>query len=67
MRRVILLYSPAVWEHGHGPDHPLKPERLRRTVELLSEYGALDAPNVQGVPPRAATGDELALFHTRIY
>ena len=67
MRRAIFLYSPAIWEYGHGPNHPLKPERLRRTVELLSEYGALDAPNVRVVTPRSATDDELALFHTREY
>jgi acetoin utilization protein AcuC len=67
MRRVIFVSSPALWEHGHGPNHPLKPERLRRTVELLSEYGALDAPNVRVVTSRLATDDELALFHTREY
>ena len=67
MRRAVFLSSPAAWEHGHGPNHPLKPERLRRTVELLSEYGALDAPNVRVVTPRPPTDDELALFHTREY
>jgi len=67
MRRALFLSSPVMWEHGHGPNHPLKPERLRRTFELLSEYGALDAPNVRVVTPRPATDDELALFHTREY
>ena len=67
MRRAVFLSSPALWEYGHGPDHPLKPERLRRTVELLSEYGALEAPNVRVVTSRPATDDELALFHTREY
>jgi len=66
-RRAILLCSPALWEHGHGPQHPLKPERLERTFELLSEYGALDAPNVRVVAPRPATDDEMVLFHTREY
>lgn len=67
MRRAVFLSSPAVWERGHGPGHPLKPERLQRTFELLSEYGAFDAPNVRAVTPRPATDDELALFHTREY
>jgi len=67
VRRAVFLSSPVMWEHGHGPDHPLKPERLQRTVELLSECGALDAPNVRVVTPRPATDDELALFHTREY
>ena len=67
MRRAIFLSAPLAWEHGHGPSHPLKPERLRRTVELLNEYGAFNAPNVRVVEPRSSTDDELALFHTLEY
>ena len=63
MREVIFLSSAEVWQRGHGPDHPLKPERLQRTHELLAEYGALELPNVQVIPPRLASGPELALFH----
>lgn len=64
---VAFLAAPAVWQRGHGPNHPLKPERLQRTYELLDEYGALEAPNVRVVAPRPATEDELALFHTHDY
>ena len=67
MRRAVLITAPAVWEHGHGPDHPLKPERLRRTIELLDEYGALTAPNVRVAAPRLAREDELGYFHTHRY
>ena len=67
MRQVVFLASPAVWEHGHGPDHPLKPIRLQRTYELLEEYGAFRPDNVHLVAPRHATDDELALFHTPEY
>ncbi|MGH2621404.1 MAG: acetoin utilization protein AcuC [Anaerolineales bacterium] len=67
MRRAVFLSSPELWQRGHGPQHPLKPERLRRTYELLEEYGALAAPNVQVVQPRLAEPDELALFHTPDY
>jgi len=66
-RRVIFLSSPAVWQRGHGPQHPLKPERLQRAHELLDEIGALDWPNVRVVAPRPATHDELTLFHTGDY
>ena len=66
-RQVVFLSSPAVWQRGHGPDHPLKPERLQRTHALLEETGALDAPNVKVVAPRPATAEELMLFHTREY
>ncbi len=67
MRRAIFLSSPETWQHGHGPQHPLKPERLQRTFELLSEYGTLAAPNVQVIQPRLAEADELSLFHTQDY
>jgi len=67
MRKAAFLVSPALWEHGHGPAHPLKPERLQRTYQLLQEYGALEATNVQVVTPRTAFEEELALFHSREY
>ncbi len=67
MRQAVFLSSPELWGRGHGPQHPLKPERLRRTHELLEEYGAFDLPNVQLVAPRVATAEELALFHTPEY
>jgi acetoin utilization protein AcuC len=67
MRKAIFLSSPKLWQRGHSPDHPLKPERLQRTFELLSEYGAFNAPNVRVLEPRPATPDELELFHTRDY
>ena len=55
MRQVVFLASTAVWEHGHGPNHPLKPIRLQRTYELLEEYGAFQPEHVQLVAPRQAT------------
>lgn len=67
MRRVVVLATPAMWQTGHGPDHPLKPERLRRTYELMDEFGLLRRPNVRVVEPGPATDDQLALFHTREY
>lgn len=67
MRHVALITSPGLWEHSHGDGHPLRPERLRRTVELLQETGVLAAPNVRVVAPRMATDEELGLFHTKDY
>lgn len=67
MRRALFISSPALWERGFGGKHPLKPERLARTVALLEAYGAFDAPNVQVLEPRLATDAELALFHTPEY
>ncbi len=67
VREVIFLSSPEVWQRGHGEGHPLKPERLKRTHELIDEVGALSAPNVRLVAPQPASREELALFHTEEY
>ena len=64
---LVFLSSPDVWQRGHGPSHPLKPERLERTHTLLQEYGAFDAPHVRLVAPPPASEAELTLFHTREY
>ncbi len=67
VRSVVFLSSSDVWRYGHGKDHPLKPERLRRTHELLEELGAFNAPNIRLIAPRQVTIEELALFHTGEY
>jgi acetoin utilization protein AcuC len=66
-RKAIFLSTPKLWQRGHGPSHPLKPERLQRTHELLQAYGAFQAENAGLVTPRYASGEELALFHTADY
>jgi acetoin utilization protein AcuC len=65
--QAAFVCSEGLWAYGHGPDHPLKPERLRCTFELLSAYDAFDAPAVHLIPPRPATSEELNLFHSRPY
>ena len=67
MPETVFLSSDEVWQRGHGPEHPLKPERLRRTHELLAEYGLLNKPQVQVIPPRLASEAELRLFHKPEY
>lgn len=64
---VIFLASPEVWARGHGPHHPLKPERLERTYRLLEAYEALEHPELAVVAPRQPSENELRLFHTEEY
>jgi acetoin utilization protein AcuC len=66
-RKATLVCSEELWRRGHGESHPLKPERLQRTYELLSAYHAFDLPGSRIVPPRKATRAELTLFHTEEY
>ena len=67
MRRAAFISSPALWAHGHGESHPLRPERLRMTRELLDAYGAFDAKTSEVRVPVAATDEELALWHKDDY
>ena len=67
MRQVALIASSVLWEHGHEGGHPLRPERLRRTLDLMTKCGLLARANVTVVPPRMATDEELGLFHTPEY
>lgn len=64
---AAFLCAEGMWARGHGASHPLKPERLQRTFELLKAYGAFDSPGSALVEPPAATREELALFHTPEY
>jgi acetoin utilization protein AcuC len=65
--RVVLVYSPDLVQYDHGPDHPLKPARVRLTRELIAAYGLLEGDRVVQVPARMAGDDELMLVHTERY
>jgi acetoin utilization protein AcuC len=67
MPTTALIYSGDLWAHGHGPSHPMRPERLRMTFELLQAYGAFDDNGSRLIPPRPATDAQLALWHTVEY
>ena len=67
MTKAAFICSPDLWQRGHGAAHPLKPERLQRTYELLAAYGAFDGPESMLVQPRQATPEELSLVHTEEY
>ena len=66
-RETAFLCDEAMWARGHGESHPLRPERLRRTYELLAAYGAFDLPGSRLVRPPPARREELLLFHEEAY
>lgn len=61
----MLVYSPEVVDYDFGPQHPLRPERVMLTRELIAAYGLL-ADGAE-IPARAATDEELLLVHTEPY
>jgi len=64
---VAFISTDELWSRGFGEAHPLKPERLQRTYELLTAYHAFDAPNSHVIPPQPFTREDLLLFHTSEY
>ncbi len=56
-----FYYSPKNLKYDFGPGHPLKPERLRRTVELLGRYG------VTPIDPGEGNVEDILRVHDEEY
>ena len=64
---AAFICTNELWSRGFGRDHPLKPERLERTYELLTAYCAFDVPNSHLIAPDPVSRENLLLFHTAEY
>jgi acetoin utilization protein AcuC len=62
---AALVRCPEARIYNHGPQHPLRPERVLATWELIEACGLLGRPNVSVLPCRSADDDEIALVHAR--
>jgi len=61
--RAGLVLCPQAGIYDHGPEHPLRPQRVLFTWDLITACGLLDAPAVETLECRAATDAELGLVH----
>lgn len=74
--RSAIVYSAELDAYDLGPDHPLRPERVRLAVALMDAYGLI-ADGMPGDPgadrrlerldPRPATAGELSRVHDAAY
>ena len=48
-----LVHAPQARLYDHGPGHPLRPERVLLTWELIEAYGLTDQPTVQHASGRS--------------
>jgi acetoin utilization protein AcuC len=64
---LAYVYSEDFMKYDFGPSHPLAPIRLKLTFELSRSEGLFDDQNVDVVPPRVASEDEVKLFHSEEY
>jgi len=58
-----FFYHPRMTAYDFGPQHPLKPERLRLTMALL----AIVAPEIELIDPGSATDSDLLRIHCSEY
>jgi acetoin utilization protein AcuC len=59
-----LVLCPEARIYDHGPEHPLRPERVLYTWRLIQACGLLERPNVSMIGCRAATDAEIELVHS---
>jgi acetoin utilization protein AcuC len=61
---VALVRCPEAGIYDHGPEHPLRPQRVLYTWSLIEACRLLDLPHVETLGCRSATDDELGLVHS---
>src|ERR1700730_13100196 len=65
---VRIVYDPGELRYDFGPDHPLKPTRVKALVELLESSNLWHADQAETLlKPVAATLEQLELVHTPDY
>jgi acetoin utilization protein AcuC len=63
--RVGSVLVPEARIYDHGPQHPLRPERVLFTWDLMTATGLDVRPNVVTLGVEPADDDTIALVHTR--
>jgi acetoin utilization deacetylase AcuC-like enzyme len=64
---TALIYDPIFLEHLTPENHPDRPERLKKAMDVLQALNWLEREGLVQLMPRAATEDELATVHEREY
>ncbi len=59
-----LVLAPEARRYDLGPEHPLRPERVMYTWDLITACGLLELPNVESIHGRVATDEEVLLVHS---
>ncbi len=62
-----LVLAPEARLYDHGPGHPLRPDRVLLTWDLIAAFGLNTAPGVETIGAEPATGEELERVHTRAF
>ena len=63
----IFYYSHELARYDFGPDHPFKPERAQKALELCRRYGVLDQQHMTLKSPPSLEHEKLLLAHSEDY
>jgi len=66
-KKAVFINSESLGSYSFGPEHPFKPERVKRVSELCRSRGLFDAPSVEVVSIEEPEEGVLKRFHTRGY
>jgi acetoin utilization protein AcuC len=61
-----LVYNPEYEAYNFGVEHPLRPERIRASFDLIDSLGLSPTPE-QSLQPPAAAAEELVVVHDPRY
>ncbi len=64
---VVLVHDAALDAYDLGPSHPLRPERVSRTIALMREHGLIGPGGLEVVPPKPASDLDLLRVHDTAY
>jgi acetoin utilization protein AcuC len=62
-----LIWDERFLNYNFGPQHPLRPIRVKLTYELIRSKGILQQETVKVIKPRLASREEILLFHEEDY
>ncbi|MFW9770967.1 MAG: acetoin utilization protein AcuC [Candidatus Thorarchaeota archaeon] len=65
--KVALIYTDKYQAYNFGPQHPLRPLRLKLTHSLMEKLGLLNSENLEIIEPRIATKEEIERIHATEY
>ena len=67
VHKATLIYSPKFATYSMGEGHPLRPERLDLTFQLMQAYRVFDSPRIDWQQPSAAPKELLLKIHSPDY
>jgi len=66
-KKVGLIYTNEYQKYNFGPQHPLRPLRIKLTYSLMEKLGLLNNESLEILAPRMCTREELEMVHSTDY